>query len=171
MKRLALIVTLTILSAACGGSPNSGSAANSSGTQLSGAWTITATENGSSGGIFSVTLVASQWSVATPVGTFTVQGSSCFIADDNTGQGAISGSGQFFYPPQGVLVGSSTNPVPPGSTAQIDLLFVEANQVGDIAVFGGNGVISNGTMTGTWACNPSSPICFGLSGTFSGGPN
>jgi hypothetical protein len=100
-----------------------------------------------------------------------VQGPACFIADNNTGQGSITGTGQFIYPPQGVLVGSSASAVSAGTSATIDLLFVEANQYGDVAVFDGNGTINNGTMTGTWVCNTNSPNCFGLSGTFSGSQN
>ena len=171
MKRFTLILVLTIFAASCGGNPKSISPAVASSMQIPGAWTISATEVGSSASVFSVTLVSSQCSVATPVGTFTVQGPSCFIADDNTGQGAISGSGQFIYPPQGVLVGSPTNPVPANTTTPIDLLFVEADQFGDVAVFNGGGTTINGAMTGTWVCNPNSPVCSGLSGTFSGSQN
>ena len=168
MKRLALIIMLTIFSAACAGSPKGDSA---SGTQILGAWTITANEVGSNPSMFSVSLVASHCSVATPVGTFTVEGPNCFIADDNTGQGSISGTGQFFYPPQGVLVVSSTNPIPSDSTAAINLLFVEADRYGDVAVFDGNGSVSNGAITGTWACDPGTPVCTGVGGTFSGSQN
>jgi hypothetical protein len=100
-----------------------------------------------------------------------VEGPNCFIADDNTGQGSISGTGQFFYPPQGVLVGSSTNPIPSDSTAAINLLFVEADRYGDVAVFDGNGSVSNGAITGTWACDPGTPVCTGVGGTFSGSQN
>jgi hypothetical protein len=106
--------------------------------------------------------------VSTPVGTFTVQGPSCFIADDNTGQGTISGTGNFFYPPQGLLAGVPYNPTPSNGSATVDLLFVEADQFGDIAVANGIGTVTNGTIAGTWTCNPDTPICTGLSGTFSG---
>jgi hypothetical protein len=145
---------------------NSGAQGNAATTNIQGSWTITASEVGGSSSVFNVTLVSSPCSVITPIGTFTVQGPSCFIADDNTGQGSISGTGNFFYPPQGVLIGVSTNPAP--SNASIDLLFAEADQFGDAAVFGGNGTVSGGKLTGTWSCNPDSPVCTGLSGTFSG---
>jgi hypothetical protein len=170
MKRCALIVAAAVISVACGGSPKSESASS---TQIPGAWawTITSNEVGLSANALSVTLVASQCSLSTPVGTFTVEGPICFTADDDTRQGSISGTGQFLYPPQSLLVGSSTNPLPSNTTATIDLLFVEEDQYGDVAVFNGNGSISNGVATGTWACNPSSPACSGLSGTFSGSQN
>lgn len=99
-------------------------------------------------------------------GTFTVEGPACFIADNNTGQGSISGTGSFIYPPAAVLIGVAANPAT--ANAPIDLLFAEADQFGDAAVFGGTGTVSNRTITGTWACNPNSPVRFGLSGTFSG---
>ncbi len=105
MKKVVLVMLLAVVSVACGGTPKSNSTPNAS-TQISGAWTITANEAGSGTSVFSVNLVASQCSVSTPVGTFSVLGPDCFIADDNTGQGSISGTGQFLYPPQGVLVGS-----------------------------------------------------------------
>jgi hypothetical protein len=116
MKRF-VFVTLLMLTFSCSSSSKSGSA-----TQISGAWTITASEVGASSSVFSVTLVSSQCSVSTPVGIFTVQGPACFIADDNTGQGSISGSGQFFYPPQGVLVGSATGTISANASATINLL-------------------------------------------------
>jgi hypothetical protein len=50
----------------------------------------------------------------------------------------------------------------------MDLLFAEADQFGDAAVFGGTGTVTSGALTGTWSCNVDSPVCFGLTGTFSG---
>ena len=164
MRRLVLIGILTTFAVACGSN-------SSSGTQLTGAWTITANQLSSSGSVFSVTLVSSQCSVVAGDDLFTVQGPTCFIADDSTGQGSISGSGQFLYPPQGVLVGSPSNPIPANTQASINLVFVEADEYGDISVFNGDGSIDNGTMTGTWVCSTYSPVCAGLSGTFSGSRN
>jgi hypothetical protein len=160
------LLLASILLISCGSSSSKSGQANSPSTNLQGSWAITASEAGASSSVFNVTLVSSPCSVSTPIGTFTVQGPSCFIADDNTGQGAVSGTGSFFYPPQGVLIGVSANPAP--SNASIDLLFAEANQLGEAAVFGGDGTVSNGVLSGTWSCNPNSPICAGLSGSFSG---
>jgi hypothetical protein len=171
MKGLGLVVILTFVLVACGSGSKSSPSATNINTQLSGSWTITATESGSTDSVFSVNLVSSQCSVSTPVGTFTVQGPSCVIADDNTGQGSISGTGQFIYPPQGVLVGATAGSIAANASAPIDLLFVEANQYGDVAVFNGNGTVTNGSMTGTWVCNVDSPSCSGLNGTFSGNQN
>jgi hypothetical protein len=164
MRSLALIAILTMFAVACGSN-------SSSGTQIPGAWTITANELASSGSVFSVTLVSSPCSVVAGDDIFTVQGPSCFIADNDTGQGLISGSGDFLYPPQGVLVGSPSNPIPANTPESIDLVFVEADEYGDISVFNGNGSVDNGTMSGTWVCSTYSPVCIGLSGTFSGTRN
>ncbi|MGC1451876.1 MAG: hypothetical protein WA830_17750 [Candidatus Sulfotelmatobacter sp.] len=166
-QQLIAVCTLILLSLAlsCGSStnPNNSSQANST-TTIPGNWVITATETGQNA-VFTVNLVPSPCSVATPIGTFTVTGPSCFIADNNTSQGSISGSGNFMYPPQGVLVGTAANPA--SNNAAVNLLFAEADQFG-AAVFGGVGTISNGNLTGAWTCNVNSPVCFGLSGTFSG---
>jgi hypothetical protein len=169
MKKLISVFVLLfvgILLISCGSSSSGSQQGNSTSTNIQGTWAITATEPGAAGSVFNVTLVSSPCSVATPIGTFTVQGPACFIADDNTGQGSISGTGSFIYPPAGVLIGVPANPA--SINASIDLLFAEADQFGDAAVFGGTGTVSNGTITGTWACNPASPVCFGLGGTFSG---
>ncbi len=166
MRRLALIGMLTIFVTACG---SNNSSVDASGTEIPGDWTITANIVGLTASVFSVTFVSSQCSVATTVGTFTVQGPSCFIADYNTGQGSISGSGQFTL--MGVLVGSLSNALPANTAAPIDLLFVEADDYGDVSVFNGTGAVANGTMSGTWVCNTDSPVCAGLSGTFSATQN
>jgi|HubBroStandDraft_6_1064221.scaffolds.fasta_scaffold00064_12 hypothetical protein len=158
----ALLFVGTLLSSCGSSSKQSGP----SSTNIPGSWVITATEAGGSSSIFDVTLVGSPCSVATPIGTFTVEGPACFIADDNTGQGSITGTGSFIYPPQGVLIGAPANPA--SANAAIDLLFAEADELGDAAVFGGTGTVSNGTITGAWSCNPDSPVCFGEGGTFSG---
>jgi hypothetical protein len=161
------LLLVGMLLSSCGSSSSQQPSPNSnSTTNIEGSWTITATEAGGSNSVFNVALVSSACSVGTPIGTFTVQGPACFIADDNTGQGSISGTGNFIYPPAGVLLGVPANPA--SANASLDLLFAEGNQFGDAAVFGGTGTVSNGTITGTWSCNPGSPVCLGLSGTFSG---
>jgi hypothetical protein len=151
----------SLLLVSCG----SGNSQHLTSTNIPGTWAITAVETGSSS-VFNVTLISSPCSVPTPIGTFTVQGPACFIADDNTGQGSISGTGSFIYPPQGVLIGVASSPASVG--ASVDLLFAEADEFGDAAVFGGTGTVSNGTIAGSWSCNLYSPVCAGLSGTFSG---
>jgi len=164
MRSIAIVILVLLIALAIGCS----SGQNGANTSALGSWSIVTTENGGSNGTLQVSLVSSACSVSTPVGAFTVQGPSCFIADDNTGQGTISGSGNFFYPPQGVLVGVPYNPIPANNSATVDVLFVEADQFGDIAVFNGSGTVTNGSLTGTWTCNADSPACAGLSGTFSG---
>jgi hypothetical protein len=170
--RLAVLVVLSLGFGGCGGGSDTGSSGS---TSLAGNWTITANQaNSTSSSVFQVALVSSACSVSTPIGTFTVQGPSCFIADDNSGQGSITGTGSFIYPPQGVLLGATVSPVPSGQTASINLLFVEADQFGDAAVFSGTGTVTSASGSGTaalsgnWECASNSPACVGLSGTFSG---
>jgi hypothetical protein len=153
---------LMVFTSGCGAgkSANGGSTAV---TQVQGAWTFTATNGVGGQSVFQVNLVSSACTVSTPIGTFTVQGASCSIADDNTGQGSISGTGSFFYPPAGVLVGLSSG--------QIELVFVEADQFGDAAVINGNGTLSSGAISGTWTCNAATSVCLGFSGTFAGTQN
>lgn len=164
MQKLSVLFGLLFASLfliSCG----AGSGQHLTSTNIEGTWVITAAEEGS-GSVFNVTLVSSPCSVVTPIGRFTVQGPACFIADNNTHQGSLSGTGSFIYPPQGVLIGVAADPA--STDASMDLLFAEADQFGDAAVFGGTGTVSNGTIAGSWSCNLDSPVCSGLSGTFSG---
>ncbi len=59
-----------------------------------------------------------------------------------------------------------SNPVAAGAT--FNLLFVAADGNGNVVEFTGSGTVTNGTLTGTGSCSPSTPMCQGLSGTFSG---
>lgn len=144
---------------------------NGTTTSLSGNWLITADQTAGavgdvgSSGTYQVSFVSSACNVSTPVGTVTVPGPTCFIADNDTGQGSVSAAGgSGMYPPQSVLIGTS----PARSNAPVDGFLVEADQSGNAAVFFVTGTVSNGTMTGTWSCNPTTPVCSGMSGTFSG---
>jgi hypothetical protein len=67
---------------------------------------------------------------------------------------------------EGVLIGVAANPVPAKGT--FNLLFVAGDASGNLAEFTGSGTVSNGTMTGTGSCSSSTPLCQGMSGTFSG---
>ncbi len=169
MKAILALVLSSLMAFAigCGSSSNASVSPN----QLVGSWSITTTDgvNGTSGTIQATLIAATVGQnsncVVTAVngsgGTsvFTVQGSSCALADNQTGQGAISGTGYFFYPPVGVLVGETGN--------QLDLIFVEGSG-NSYAVFNATGTMANGAMSGSWTCNLETPICAGLSGTFSG---
>ena len=176
MKRI-LILSLIVFAAGCNSSNKTG---DPSGTSMQGIWTVTATATSTGGvgsqctngvcgpGTYQLTLVSSPCSVTAPVGTFSVQGPVCFIANNNSGQGSISGTGLSIYASntgQGVLIGVPSNPVPPGST--LNLLFVAANNSGFVE-FTGSGTVGNGTMTGTGSCSASTPACQGVTGTFSG---
>jgi hypothetical protein len=97
------------------------------------------------------------------------QGPVCFIANNNSGQGSISGTGLSTTTQntqQGILIGVASNPVPAGAT--FDLLFVAGDKNGNFVEGTASGTIGNGSMTGTGSCSSNTPICQGVSGTFSG---
>jgi hypothetical protein len=165
VKRI-LISILIVFAAGC----NSAKNGSVSGTSMQGMWTVTGNLGSQGGsGTYQVALVSSPCSVTSPVGTFSVQGPVCFIANNNTGQGSISGTGLLISSKntgEGVLIGVPSNPVP--ASATFNLLFVLGDQNGNVVEFTGSGTVGNGTMTGTGSCSPSTPMCQGVSGTFSG---
>jgi hypothetical protein len=168
MKRILIVILiLLVFAAGCSSTKNTGGGAV---TSMQGTWTVTGNLGSQGGpGTYQVALVSSPCSVTTPVGTFSVQGPVCFIASNNTGQGAISGTGlpsTSKNTGQGVLIGVAANPVPANGT--FNLLFVAGDASGNFVEFTGSGTVSNGVMTGTGSCSPSTPLCQGLSGTFSG---
>jgi hypothetical protein len=117
---------------------------------------------------YQVTSVPSPCSVTTPMGTVSVRGPVCFIANNNTSQGSIPGSGlPSSSKGRGVLIGVAANPLPANGTFN-NLLFVVGDASGNFVEFTGSGTVSNGTMTGTGSCSPSTPLCQGVTGTFSG---
>ena len=168
MKRI-LILTLIVFAAGCNSTNNTG---GGTGTSIQGTWTVSGTANlgsQSGSGTYQVALVSSPCSVTTPVGTFSVPGPVCFIANNNSGQGSISGTGlpsSSKNNGQGVLVGVASNPVPANAT--INLLFVVGESNGSVLQFTGTATVANGTMKGTGSCSPSTPMCQGVTGTFSG---
>jgi hypothetical protein len=96
------------------------------------------------------------------MGTFSVEGTVCFIANNNNGDGSISGTGlpsSSVNNGQGVLIGAPANPVP--SNASINLLFVAAFG-GGMAEFTGSATVANGKLTGTGSCSTSTPVCQGV---------
>jgi hypothetical protein len=166
MKRI-LILILIVFAAGCDSAKNTG---GGSGTSLQGTWTVTGNLGSQSGSAtYQVQLVASPCSVTTPVGTFSVQGPVCFIANNNSGLGSISATGSGAHPTgnsQGVLVGVASNPV--ADDATFNLVFVAGNGAGNIAEFTGSGSVTAGTLKGTGSCSQDTPICLGVTGTFSG---
>ena len=164
MKRI-LMLMLLVFVAGCSSSKSSG---GGPGTSMQGTWTVTGNLGSQGGpGTYQVALVSSPCSVITPVGTFSVQGPVCFIANNNTGQGSISGTGlpsSSKNTGQGVLIGVPSNPVPADAT--FNLLFVAGDAKGEVVEFTGTGTVTNGTMTGTGSCSSSTPLCQGMSGTF-----
>jgi hypothetical protein len=168
MKRIfVLVLILTVFAAGCGSTKNTGSGAA---TSMLGMWSVTGSLGSQGGpGTYQVSLVSSPCSVSTPVGMFSVQGPVCFTANNNSGQGSISGSGlpsTSKNTGQGVLIGVAANPVPTNGT--FSLLFVAGDAMGNFVEFTGSGTVSNGKMTGTGSCSASTPLCQGMSATFSG---
>jgi hypothetical protein len=167
MKRIVILI-LIAFAVGCSSSKNTG---GGPGTSMAATWTVTGNlgTQGGSGNSYRVSLVPSPCSVTTPVGTFSVQGPVCFIANNNAGQGSISGSGIPTSPKstgQGVLIGVASNPVP--ANAAFSLVFVAGDGNATVVEFTGGGTIANGTMTGTGSCSSSTPLCQGMSGTFTG---
>ena len=166
MKRVSVLMLL-VFALGCSSTKNSGSGA---GTSMLGTWSVTGNLVSQGGpGTYQVSLVSSPCSVTTPVGIFSVQGPVCFIANNNTGQGSISGTGlpsTSKNTGQGVLIGVAANPVP--ANGAFNVMFVAGDASGSFVEFTGSGTVSNGTLTGTGSCSSSTPLCQGLSGTFSG---
>jgi hypothetical protein len=166
MKRSLILISI-VFAVGCSSAKNAG---NGSETSLQGMWTVTGNLGSQGGsGTYQVSLVSSPCNVTTPVGMFSVQGPICFIANNNIGQGSISGTGlpsTSKNTGQGVLIGVRSNPVPANGT--FDLLFVAGDASGNFVEFTGSGTVANGTMTGSGSCSASTPMCQGTSGTFSG---
>ena len=165
MKQI-LILSLIIFAAGCNSAKNT---LAGSGTSLQGTWTIAGSLGSGGSGTYQVELVSSPCSVTTPVGTFSVQGSVCFIANNNSGQGSISGTGLLSTSSnagEGVLIGVAANPVPVNGT--FNALFVLGDKSGNVAEFSGGGTVIRGSLTGTGSCTSSTPLCQGVTATFSG---
>src|SRR5437773_5127050 len=170
MKRI-LILVLIVFAAGCGGN----SAPKPTGTSMQGTWTVTGNlqcTQGCGSGVsntYQVALVSSPCSVTTPVGTFSVQGPVCFIANNNSGQGSISGTGLSTdatkNTQQGILIGVHSNPVAKG--AAFNLILVAGDNNGNFVEGTASGTVGNGSMTGTGSCSSNTPVCQGVSGTFS----
>jgi hypothetical protein len=169
----AILITIAILTVFAVGCSSGNNTQSGPGTTMQGAWTaigsFTSQKDSipqSQSGPYQVNLVSSPCSVTTPVGTFSVQGTVCFIANNNALPGSISGPGiSSSSTGQGVLIGVPANPVP--ANAAFSLLFVAGYGNGDFVEFTGSGTVNNGALTGTGSCSPSTPVCQGASGTFS----
>jgi hypothetical protein len=162
-----LILILILFAAGCSSTKSSG---GGQGTTIQGTWAVTGnlSPQGVSG-TYQVTFVSSPCSVTSPVGSFSVEGPVCFIANNNSAQGSISGKGLLASAKntgEGVLIGASANPVPDNST--LSLLFVLGEANGSFVEFTGSATVASGKMTGTGSCSTDTPMCQGMSATFSG---
>ena len=174
MKRI-LLLTLAVFAAGAGcnsGSSSSSSATSTATTEIAGTWATTGTGTCTTGctatpGTYTVKLVSSTCSVTTPLGVFTVQGTVCFIANNNSQAGSIYGTN---IPTtaknlgQGVLVGTTADPVPDNAT--VNLLFVSATGKSSYVEFTGTATVVGGKMTGSGACSSTTPACNGASASF-----
>jgi hypothetical protein len=135
---------------------------------LAGTWAITVVQNGTTLNTLKAVLVEETSPPCTVApGTISMQGlGGCYLADNSTGRGSVSGTGSFIYPPEGVLIGqapfSANNPV------ALTIFFIEKDTIGNVAEFDANGTLTASGMSGTWTCDPMSTVCSGMSGTFSG---
>ena len=169
MQRM-LMLNLALFAAGC--SSSKPSASSVAPTEMVGTWNVSVTGTfGTSTvpGTFQVKLISSACSVTTPLGVFSVQGSACFIANNNSGAGAISGVS---IPStsknlgQGILVGVASDPVPDNSP--INMVFVSSQSGGkSFQEFTGTATISAAKMTGSGACSTASTAsCTGAAATF-----
>jgi hypothetical protein len=168
-----LILILIVCSIGCA---SGNKAAGNTETLLErGTWTVSGNLQcascGSSGvaSVYTAAFVPSPCTVITPVGSFSVSGPACYVANNNTGEGAITGKGipkSTKGAGHGVLIGVPSNPVP--ANAAVNIVFVAADKYGNLVEFTGSGKVVNGNMTGTVSCSPNTPICHGASATFSG---
>jgi hypothetical protein len=160
-----LILLAMVFGAGCNSGTNM---SGESGTSMAGTWTVSGTLGSQGGSVsYQVQLVSSPCSVTTPVGSFSVVGPVCFIANNNSGQGSITGgSTSPKSAGQGVLVGVAANPVP--DEGAFNLLFVAGDANGNVVEFAGSGTVNSGALKGSGTCSASTPICQSLSATFSG---
>ena len=170
MKRTSILISTLILTMLAAGCSSSSKSQSGPGTSMLGTWSVTGNLGTMSGNeTYQVVLVSSPCSVVSPVGTFSVQGPVCFIANNNSGQGSISGKGLLSNANntgEGVLIGVAANPVP--ASGSMNLLFVLGESNGTFVEFTGSGTVSNGTMTGSGSCSTDTPVCQGTSATFTG---
>ena len=172
MKSIFVVIATVMFVVFTAGCNSSSNTTGTTGTSMQATWAVTGNLQctpscGLRTGSYQVALVPSPCSVDSPLGTFSVQGSVCFIANNNTGNGSIAGTGlpaSSKNTSEGVLIGAPANPAPDGST--INLLFVAAAS-GSFAEFTGTGTVTNGKWTGTASCSADTPVCQGVSATFS----
>ena len=158
------ILILILIATATGCNSAKSGLGSDPGTSMLATWNITGNlSSPSASGSYQVTLVSSPCSVTSPVGTFSVQGPVCFTANNNSGQGSISGTGLSTSAQntgEGVLIGVTANPVP--ANGAFNVLFVLGDKNGNLVEFTGAGTVSNGTVTGTGSCSPSTSLCQGV---------
>jgi len=135
-----------------------------------------------------VTLTPAACEIATIAGPYSQTGQNCYLATYGCAcdagseapqppTGDISGTGDFYYDPLGVLAVAPAGELSSG--AQVGLMFVEQDtDAADTTVLLGTGTVgANGAIAGTWTCDLDSPGCAAiqvagetqsLNGTFTG---
>jgi hypothetical protein len=172
MNRVLLLMPVVFALGCTSSAPSTSSTTPVPTTELSGTWNVTGTgktSTSSATGTFQVKLVSSPCTVATPVGTFTASGSTCFIANNNSGLGAITGASVSSANKnlgQGILIGVAADPVPDNAT--INMVFVSAYNGGKtFQEFTGTASIVSGKMTGSGSCSTASTaLCTGATASF-----
>jgi hypothetical protein len=165
MRRI-LIAMLIVFLAGCSVGKNG----SDSGTSMEGTWTVNGNLDSLNGaGTYQLALVPSPCTVTNTLGSFSVQGPICFVANNYNNKGSISGTGlpgSSKNMGEGVLIGVPSDPV--HANTAFHLLFVLGDRNGNIVEFTGSGTVGNGVMTGVGSCSATTPICQGVNATFSG---
>jgi len=168
------LLIATVTATACSNHSPATTAAPAAPASLSGTWTVTL--NGSTQNDFQATLTAEPitdysygpgCSLPTRAGAINPAAISlegCFIADSFSGQGSLSCPPCTFMPQAVLVEGQGVSP----QISSMTFVIVETDPLGTLFVFLGQGSVSNGIMSGTWACDIGwSQSCEGWSGTFS----
>jgi hypothetical protein len=195
MSAVSMLLLLGVGMLACNAAKQAGSTPPASTSMMAGSWVVTITNFGGQTDTVTVVNPYPNGTIisdVSPVGytscdnfglTYTngsaqnggtpVVGPACFVAlgaGCNGGCGPTPQSIKSSNPdafPLNFIIGVPTNPVPNGSAFNIQYAEVPDSPVNSVEwQMDGTGTISNGAASGTWVCDPSTPACSGVSGTF-----
>jgi hypothetical protein len=94
---------------------------------------------------------------------FVALGGGCNGGCGSTPQSIASSNGTTGVLPLNFVIGVPTNPVPNASTFNVQYAEQDDSSLWQMD---GTGTINNGTASGTWVCDSSTPACSGITGTF-----